>query len=290
MKGNPRAELSGLSTIAERYDGFVFDVWGTVYDGGKVFPDVIGVFAELRELGKRIAFLSNSPQLPSVVAGRLEQIGVEAKYHDGIVTSGGETHRRLSAATDPEMQAFKGRVYQTGPDRFPDALPVGVAPAVASVAEADWILNAGPNLPPETLGDYEPMLVEAVARRLPMLCANPDKTVVHGAERHICAGVLAERYTALGGEVHYIGKPHGAVFDRCQRVLEIADPDKILMVGDNLETDILGANRIGCHSLLIASGVHCLVENDGGVAFPDLGALETDIGAYPDYVIDKLRW
>lgn len=290
MKEDPRAALSGLGTIAARYDGFVFDVWGTVYDGDRVFPGVIDVFKELRGLGKRIAFLSNSPQLPSVVASRLEKIGIEAQYHDGIVTSGGETHRRLSSAVFPEMKPFQGRVYQTGPDRFPDTLPIGAALTVATVAQADWILNAGPNLPPETLEDYEQLLIEAAARRLPMLCANPDKTVFQGADRHICAGALAERYAALGGDVHYIGKPHAAVFERCQQTLKIANPDKILMVGDNLETDILGANHIGCHSLLIASGVHSLVENDGGVAFGSLGALEAELGAGPDHVIDKLRW
>ena len=290
MPALTRATLFGLAAIAEKYDGFVFDVWGTVYDGDKVFPEVVDVFGELRGLGKRIAFLSNSPQLPSVVAGRLEKIGILSEFHDGIVTSGGETHRQLSAVPAAESQTFRGRVYLTGPDRFPDTLPVGVAPIARAIETADWILNAGPNHASETLEDYEPMLIGAATRGLPMLCANPDKTVFHGTERHICAGALAERYIALGGTVSFIGKPHAAVFERCQQVLEIAEPHKILMIGDNLETDILGANKIGCHSLLIAAGVHALLENDGAVALPSLGALETALGAHSDYVIDKLRW
>lgn len=290
MTSEPRIALSGLGSIAKRYDGFVFDVWGTVYDGDMVFPGVIDAFKGLRDLGKRIVFLSNSPQLPSVVANRLEKIGIEAKYHDGIVTSGGETHRQLSIAAAPEMNAFRGRVYQTGPDRFPDTLPIGSAAIASDIADADWILNAGPNIPPETLTDYEARLVDAAIRGLPMLCANPDKTVFHGTERHICAGVLAERYAELGGHVSYIGKPHPAVFERCQRMLEITRPDQILMIGDNLETDIRGANQNNWHSLLIASGVHVLLETNGSVAFPALGALEKDLGASPDYVIDTLRW
>lgn len=44
MNAGGRDALAGLSTIAGRYDGFIFDVWGTVYDGGKVFPDVVTVF------------------------------------------------------------------------------------------------------------------------------------------------------------------------------------------------------------------------------------------------------
>lgn len=290
MTKRPRATLSGFKEVADRFDGFVFDVWGTVYDGELVFPDVLDVFTELRGLGKRIAFLSNSPQLPSVVAGRLERIGIEAKYHDGIVTSGGETHRRLAAAPGLEMKAFQGRVYQTGPDRFPDTLPVGHSPIAESIDDADWVLNAGPNHPPETLDDYAPVLERAATRGLPMLCANPDRIVFQGTDRHICAGALAERYAALGGNVSYIGKPHGAVFERCQEMLEIDKPGDILMIGDNLETDILGANRIGHHSLLIASGVHALLESDGDMDFSRLDDLEASIGGRPDYVIDKLRW
>ena len=62
------------------------------------------------------------------------------------------------------------------------------------------------------------------------------------------------------------------------------------MVGDNLETDILGANRIGYHSLLIASGVHTLIDCDGGISLSQLDGIEIAVGAQPNYVIDKLRW
>jgi HAD superfamily hydrolase (TIGR01459 family) len=286
----PRSMLSGLATIAERYDGFVFDVWGTVYAGEKVFDGVLDVFKGLRRLGKRVVFLSNSPQLPSVVASRLEKIGIKSEYHDGIVTSGGETHHQLSTAALPEIQAFQGRVYLTGPDRFPDTLPVGMVPITKNIKDAEWILNAGPNHPPETLEDYLPLLRDGAARGVPMLCANPDKTVFHGTELHICAGVLAEHYTVLGGDVHYIGKPHEAVFARCQKTLGITKSNRILMVGDNLETDILGANRFGCHSLLVSSGVHALLDRGNRVNLSRLDELESAFGARGDYVIDNLRW
>ncbi|MDA1309205.1 MAG: TIGR01459 family HAD-type hydrolase, partial [Proteobacteria bacterium] len=257
--------LSGIGAIAEQYDGYVFDVWGTVYDGDQVFPGVIEALHALRRLGKKVAFLSNSPQLPSVVATRLAGIGIERSCYDGIVTSGGETNSQLSRMSNPEMKQFGGRVYQTGPDRFPDTLPKDRFQEVARIDEADWILNAGPNSPPETLADYEERLTVGAARGLPMLCANPDRTVFQGAERHICAGALAERYAALGGPVHPIGKPFQAVFDRCREILEMADSAHLLMIGDNLETDILGANRAGFGALLIASGVHELADASGAV-------------------------
>lgn len=290
MARDGHAPLAGLSEIAARYDGFIFDVWGTVYDGGRVFPDVVTVFEELRARGKRVVFLSNSPQLPSVVAGRLAAIGIGPEVHDGIVTSGGEAHRQLSTAALPEMARFSGAVYQTGPDRFPDTLPPERATVVETVGEADWILNAGPNHPPETLADYEARLRDGAARGVPMLCANPDKVVLQGGDRLICAGALAERYEALGGEVAYIGKPHAAVFHRCSETLGITEREKLLMVGDNLETDILGANRFGCHGLLIASGVHGLLDDNGAVSASRLEGLEATLNARPDHVINTLKW
>ena len=280
--------LSGIRAIAEQYDGYVFDVWGTVYDGDQVFPGVIEALHALSHLGKKVAFLSNSPQLPSVVATRLARIGIDGSCYDGIVTSGGETNSQLSGKTDPEMERFRGRVYQTGPDRFPDTLPKDTFQEVARIDEADWILNAGPNSPPETLADYEERLRIGASRGLPMLCANPDCTVFQGVERHICAGALAERYAALGGHVHRIGKPFQAVFDRCREVLKIANPARLVMIGDNLETDILGANRAGFTALLIASGIHELADASGAVNGPRLNSLEEQLGARADYVLATL--
>lgn len=282
--------IAGLHEIADAYDGFVFDVWGTVYDGTKVFPDVIEALTALRKRGKPVAFLSNSPQLPSVVATRLVGIGIEPACHDGIVTSGGETHHQLSEGKEPKIADFKGPVYLTGPDRFPDTLPRDQFPEAGSIEDADWILNAGPNLPPDTVADYDERLHAAAGRGLPMLCANPDREVLHGTDRQICAGALAERYSELGGQVHAIGKPFGAVFDRCRELLDLTSGDRILMVGDNLETDILGANRAGFGALLIASGVHALSSPDQPIDLDRLSTLQQQLSARADHVLARLHW
>ena len=282
--------LSGLRDVAGAYDGFLFDVWGTVYDGVQVFPGVVEALTALQDQNKRVAFLSNSPQLPSVVAARLAAIGIEPSCYDDIVTSGGETHHQLSEGRAPEMAVFKGRVYQTGPDRFPDTLPRGRFPESSDITDADWILNAGPNLPPETVDDYEEQLCHAAGRGLPMLCANPDRVVLHGADQHVCAGALAERYIALGGHVHAIGKPHGAVFDRCRMLLNLTTKDRILMVGDNLETDILGANKAGLGALLIASGVHALVDPSESIDHDRLNTLQQQVSTQANHMLAKLRW
>ena len=67
---------SALAAIADRYDGFVFDVWGTLYDGGAAYPQAVAVLQRLAAAGKAVVVLSNSPRPAAVVAGRLDGIGI----------------------------------------------------------------------------------------------------------------------------------------------------------------------------------------------------------------------
>ncbi len=289
MSAQPQI-LSGLNTIMGSFDLYLFDVWGTIYDGRAAFPGVVNLLNGLRRQGKRVVLLSNSPQLRKTVAARMNRIGIGPDCYDAIVTSGGETHDALCSGVVPEMAPFAGRVLQTGSARFPDALPEHRFPVAASVEEADWILNAGPSGPNETVEDYEDLLQAAFRRNLPMLCANPDRIVFHGGVRQICAGALAERYADLGGHVHEIGKPHPAVFERCCALFSGIAATRVVMIGDNLETDIRGANQAGFAAILIASGVHELVDGTGAIDLAGLERLQHACGANADFALPRLTW
>ena len=84
--------------------------------------------------------------------------------------------------------------------------------------------------------------------------------IVHrGSEEYLCAGSIAEVFKNLGGEVIYFGKPHKEVYNLC-----LKKNKKTLIIGDNLNTDIKGANNLNLDSLFITSGVHrseCKDEN-----------------------------
>ena len=54
--------LQGMHAVAERYDGFVLDLWGVVHDGVTVFPGVIDALERLRDASKKLVFLSNAPR------------------------------------------------------------------------------------------------------------------------------------------------------------------------------------------------------------------------------------
>jgi len=96
---------------------------------------------------------------------------------------------------------------------------------------------------------------------VPMICANPDLVVERGDRLVYCAGALAAEYAAMGGEVSYAGKPHWPVYERALALLDElrgrpTAKDKVLAIGDGIETDLRGAHIAGLRSVFIASAIH----------------------------------
>lgn len=282
--------IDGLAAIADRYDGYVFDVWGTLYDGGAAYPQAIAVLQRLAAAGKAVVVLSNSPRPAAVVAARLAGIGITAGLYREVITSGGECHRYLRDRPDAFHAGLGRLAYGFAPSRFADILPGTGFEPTSDLEAADWILNAGPENAMDTVADYEGPLRRGAGRGLAMICANPDKVVYEQGVRMIHAGALSQRYEELGGHVHYHGKPHAPVFERSIDVLG-APPGRVLVVGDNRATDIAGAAAAGLDSLLLADGVHCdelLVA--GTMADDRVRAFLATPGPRPRWVADRLGW
>lgn len=285
--------IDGLAALSGRYDGYILDVWGTMYDGFVPYPGVIEALGALRRSGAQVLVLSNSPRLPQVVADRLKPLGIGADLYDVIVTSGGETHQRLKDQDDDFTRGLGAIAFEPGPGRFPDILPGTRFSGTTVASAADWVLNSGPETDDIPLEDHRGWLEVAARRQLPMICANPDRTVVHGDAVRYCAGSMAELYQSIGGEVKFYGKPYGEVFERCLGLLDDPDPSRVLMVGDNLATDIKGGRRAGLDTLLLAGGVHAsaLGVRPGDAPTPaTVDRLLGDHGENPTLIAPLLRW
>jgi ribonucleotide monophosphatase NagD (HAD superfamily) len=90
-----------------------------------------------------------------------------------------------------------------------------------------------------------------------MVCANQDYSIQRNGIEYLCAGTIAKYYGHKGGTVFYHGKPSQDMFERLFLLNPVEAPkNKILMIGDSLQTDIPGANAFGIDSLLITSGIH----------------------------------
>ncbi len=242
--------LSSLSELAQLYEGFILDLWGVVHDGEKLYAGVRESFAYLRERGKQIVILSNAPRRSHRAAEVLVRLGVDECMYDHLITSG-EVMFGYFSGKNP----FKKHYYYIGPDKDLDVLD-GLDYSRAGLLQADFILNVGFEYDGQDMRELETVLLTAARLRKPMICANPDYVVVRqSGERLGCAGMIAECYEGMGGEVMYFGKPHINVYDACLGRFEGLPKSKICAIGDSLHTDILGANRAGVDSALVLGGI-----------------------------------
>ncbi|QYU66576.1 hypothetical protein J4558_16545 [Leptolyngbya sp. 15MV] len=85
--------LDGIATLADRYDGFILDLWGVVHDGRAPYPGVAEALGALKARGKRVVFLSNAPRRSHVVEALLTGMGLDRALWDGM----GAAHPRSSS-------------------------------------------------------------------------------------------------------------------------------------------------------------------------------------------------
>jgi HAD superfamily hydrolase (TIGR01459 family) len=283
--------IQGLGEIAGDYDLFLIDQWGVIHNGETPYDGAIDTLAELRALGRPIVILSNSARRAHVGVEKMDSMGIPRALYDHIVTSGEQAWQALRHRKDP-FHAGLGRrclLFSWGADRGLTGGGVDLD-LVEDVAEADFILMAGTNREP--LEHYEPVLQSALARDIPMICANPDLvSVTPDGELVICPGQIAHRYEEIGGFVHWHGKPHREVYEACFALFP--DAKRILGIGDSLHHDIAGAAAAGIDSLFIAAGVHAPALGIEWGEPPSPARLETvctEIGQRPNYAVPVFRW
>ncbi|MGE3931622.1 MAG: TIGR01459 family HAD-type hydrolase [Rhodospirillaceae bacterium] len=284
---------AGVSQIADRYDGFILDVWGVIHDGMKLYPGVVDCLTRMAGAGKRFVMLSNAPRRAHAIGEAMRGMGVPADFCRDIMSSGEATYEALAKRPDAWYAALGRRCLHVGPKRDENLFEGLGLTRTTGAEEADFILNTGPWRDEETVADYETLLQAGARRKLPMICANPDLVVIRGGTKIICAGALALRYEALGGDVRWLGKPHADIYDFCFSRLGIADRRRIAAIGDSLRTDVAGAAAAGIDAMLATGGIHA---DEFGVAAgvqPDaakvLAACERE-GHFPAGLLPGLVW
>jgi HAD superfamily hydrolase (TIGR01459 family) len=281
--------LDCFAPLAARYDGFILDLWGVIHDGVSPYPGAVDCLRHLRDRGKRAVLLSNAPRRAHAAAEAMRGMGIAEDLYTGIVTSGEVAHRLLrdGGLRDGGWPKSGRNLYHLGPERDRNVFAGTDMVAVARPGDADFLLNTGPDdtRSPTDVAEYEAELLACRAAGLPMLCANPDLEVIRGGTRVICAGALAVRYEALGGEVLWIGKPDPAVYRPVLDLLQL-DRSRILAVGDALRTDIAGAAAVGVASCWVLGGIHAAEFAGPGEAEHAARAA----GLSPVAIIPAFRW
>jgi HAD superfamily hydrolase (TIGR01459 family) len=248
------ALVTGLQSLADRYDLILCDVWGVLHNGVKAYDAASDALTRFRDKGGQVVLVSNAPRPGASVGAQLDGFGVPRTAYDAIVTSGDLTRLAIEERIDKV-------VNHIGPPRD---MPIynGLDVRFGSIEEADYVVCSGfDNDEEETVEDYRGRLEAMLRRNLLMVCANPDLVVERGHMILPCAGAIALAYEDMGGRVYYAGKPHGPVYEKAIATAAglggrpIAK-DRVLAIGDAIRTDIAGAVGFGIDSLLVARGIH----------------------------------
>jgi HAD superfamily hydrolase (TIGR01459 family) len=290
MPNTPRpAATSGLSELAPLYRHILCDVWGVVHDGVSAFPAAGEALARFRRGGGRVLLITNAPRPKKIVLQQLDRLGVDRAAYDDVLTSG-EASRGFLAAR-PGI-----KVLHVGAERD---LPLfdGLDVVLSEAPDAELIACTGLfDDETETPEDYDERLAEWNALELPMLCVNPDLVVERGPKLVWCAGAIAARYAAIGGETIVIGKPHAPIYATAlKRLSDLAggpvERSAVLAIGDGVETDVRGAVQSEIDVLFVAGGIHAeLFGERGRPAAEAIGSFLAESGLGARAFIPRLVW
>lgn len=279
--------LPHAEDIVADYDAFLLDLWGVVHNGQTPYPAALAFMHQVKNLGKKTILLSNAPRRAASTQVRLRELGVTDEMYHALYTSGEDFYQTLKDGLVEPYTQLKPAFYHLGPDK--DAcLYRGLAYIQTDlISEAGFLLNSGTSDWHETVEDYRAVLDEALARKLLMICPNPDRVVVYRGEKAVCAGGLADYYAEQGGDVHYHGKPFPSIYDAVRkRFLADIPIQRILAIGDSLATDVRGGFQAQIDTLWVLGGIH---QSDTQT---EEGILELckQYAVTPTYIQQELRW
>ena len=266
-------ELNHLADIFQNYDTFIIDLWGVMHNGVTLNTSALEAVDKLKKNSKKIVFLSNAPRPSSKVINFLVKMKMDKKYLENVMTSGEAAMHAIN------QKKFGKKFYHLGPARDTSVFEK-VKDYRTSLQSCDFILCTGLfDDYDNDLDYYKDFLLKHVSKKL--ICTNPDLIVHRGKVEELCAGSVAKVFEDLGGEVVYFGKPHREVYDMC-----IGSNEKALAIGDNLRTDIKGANNLKIDCIFISEGVHRKEFNN----FSELNKLLEKYDVKANFFQKELKW
>ncbi|KAL7543108.1 hypothetical protein ACHAXR_012675 [Thalassiosira sp. AJA248-18] len=319
----------------DRYDTFLLDMWGVMHNGSEPYEGVLQTVEELKKAGKKMIVLSNSSKRRENSEKMLVKLGFNPSDFDNIITSGDVSHSLLQNNADSLgcqnwdvltnlINQKKQNVFVFGSGDDDEIYCTSAGWTLTSVEEADLIvsrgtftINDGTTIisKKENEAEYwkvmEESMTRAAQRKVPMLVTNPDKVrpdeglpPMPGAigdtyERFVwtthCAPISDMTEEKAREYVKRIGKPFLEVYD-----IALGNDDgrsRAIMIGDALETDIVGGNAAGVDALWVVNdGIHGKDVAETGAD----GVLDSFNGneftyAYgkknmPRYLTDHFRW
>lgn len=279
--------------IVKDFTYLLVDSYGVVTFNGGVKKEAVDVLEELRSMGKTVIMFSNATYTDP--EERYAQKGLfRGVHYDAFVTAGQYAREDIKRGLLSCGQKYV--VFGTANFKMSEKEPAlfwnSMYKMAENLREADFVYCGIPQIngeDRETIDDFLPEIRNFAALGLPMVCSNPDEIASEDGRWVIRQGTIVKVYREMEGKVILYGKPDPAIFDYA---LGEIPREKVLMIGDTLGTDILGANRAGVKSCLtIFGGVTEMrvIEKGMSVNRDNLEDFIKEVGSgVPDFIVNKI--
>ena len=252
--------IKSIGDIISLYNVFILDQWGVMHDGYKGYDLAINSVEKLIRENKKLIIISNSSKRKTSSIDRLKSLGFDKNHFIEVMTSGEMIWQEIATSIHKYGDDLKncyhiydsskedGLEFRNGLEKFN---------FVSNIKDANFIIACTPFENTKPI-DYIPILKDALDMNLVMFCANPDfVTIEKNNNKNVyCMGTIADLYDHMGGKVVILGKPSKEIYEESCRKIEELDKSKILAIGDSLDHDILGAYNFNIDSVLISTGIH----------------------------------
>ncbi len=235
----------GLRSVFDNYELLFIDLWGVVHNGIELHENATHTLSKISEAKKDYILLTNAPRPNKTVKIFLEKLGLDKSMREKVFTSGEAALGYL------KKNYINQKFYHIGPPRDFNLFIDFKNEKTEDIDKSNYLLCTGLyDQHDQDLNFYKELLINSISKK--MICTNPDLIVDRGKEREYCAGSVAMTFEKLGGEVIYFGKPYPEVYNQATN----SNTKNVIAIGDNLRTDIKGANNMNYDSLVITDGVH----------------------------------
>ena len=235
----------GLRSVFDNYELLFIDLWGVVHNGIELHENAIHTLSKILEAKKDYILLTNAPRPNKTVKIFLEKLGLDKSMREKVFTSGEAALGYL------KKNYISQKFYHIGPPRDFNLFVDFKNEKTEDINKSNYLLCTGLyDQHDQDLNFYKELLINSISKK--MVCTNPDLIVNRGKKREYCAGSVAITFEKLGGEVVYFGKPYPEVYNQATN----RNKKNVIAIGDNLRTDIKGANNMNYDSLVITGGIH----------------------------------
>ena len=268
--------LPNLDALVDMFDVFLLDAFGVLNIGETAIDGVPDRVARLQKAGKRVMVVSNAAGLPHAdLMAKYARLGYEFAAQD-VITSRKTTLHAVTSEPPRKWGLMAVESHGRADLEHLDVTYLGDDAHVYDAAEAFLLLGSAHWTDPR-----QTLLIQSLQRApRPVYVGNPDIVAPRENGFSTEPGSYAHRLAdETGVSPRFFGKPFGNIFDLVSAQLGRFDPDRTIMVGDSLQTDILGGQAAGVKTALIAGY--------GFFAGQDVDGPITASGIQPDYILDR---